>query len=282
MVVNWDRLFTGEDVDGQIDELASEPDSIGELDKIAHRMALELVTRTGVRDPARWVAPLRRRWGWGFEPETLARIGDSLGLTRERVRQMMLAAESFRDPNPRPIPEALIDAIELIDWDEPADVTELLIDSGLSSPESRWSADGILKLLSAYGREGLSLELERRMAEGERQAIVSDEVKRAVRQTRHKSGFLDVRAVCLEGQTLPADKVLAATRQVYPRVAVVGPWLLCSTQKATTVENAAIVQLKIAGNLTGDEIFEGNWEGAAKAPFRPPSTSDSPGRISRS
>ena len=283
METNRARRPSGEGVDALAGKTDSTAGVQGDLDRLADRMALELLRQTQMRDPARWVGALRRRWGWGFEPESLAAVGDSLGVTRERVRQVMRTVESLPKPELRPLPEPLIEAIELIDWDEPNEVSELLIDCGLSSPESRWSPEGIVNVLRACGRDDLSKELQRRLcegaderrtAEGGNQAEVKDALKNAIRQARHKSGFLDTRTVRLDGEPVAVDSVVTATKGIYRRVVAAGPWLLCSTQKATMTENAAIVQLKVAGALSGDEIVEGVQRVLRKhnVPAPPPST----------
>ena len=56
--------------------------------EISDRPLLDLVEATLQRLTERQQDILRRRMGWGIAPQTLAEIGDSYGITRERIRQI--------------------------------------------------------------------------------------------------------------------------------------------------------------------------------------------------
>lgn len=224
------------------------------LDQVALLLSESVVALAGVKP--HWAEMWRRRHGWGCAPETLDALGQRVGVTRERVRQVVMKLDSAADAlNSSPIPEVLVTAIELIDWDSAEDQHQALVCAELVKPGSFWKATAICDLLAVLGcREAADVLSERqaRATLGPDQSLLD-----AVRRGRDKSGLLDMRAVEFEQGLLALETVGNLLPHVFKHSWVSGNWALCRGAKLTSVENTALQQLRVAESLDADELCDG-------------------------
>lgn len=243
-------------------------DSDWDLDAAATYIAALLCREAGFQDE-RWVAPYLSRHGWGQARLTLDQIGRSLGVTRERVRQVIQKIDSRRPMDLDALPEALAEAALAVDWGAPdGELSALLGDLGMTDHPEGWTADALIDLVDACGRSELASELKRRQAQGVLDRKVSPEMLAAVRKARSGLGVLDLRAVRYQGEWLSPEQALRIAQSAYAVVVPVGAWALCRGKRPSSIENAALQQLTIAPVLTAHEIFQGisrtgrnrNWQ----------------------
>ncbi len=250
------------------DAVLSTPIPGSDLDVAAGEVARRLCEQANVASD-KWATAYLARQGWGMEKRTLEAIAQMVGLTRERVRQVMREIDSARPLRLATLPDAVAEAAMAVDWDAPAaEISVLLGDLGMTENLQQWTPQALVDIMAACGREELASELDRRLAQGALDRKVPKELAKAVREARSGLGVIDLRAVRFQGEWLPNDQTLRAVESVYPVVVSVGEWALCRSKKASSMENAAIQQLSVAQVLTGHEIYQGisrtgrnrNWQ----------------------
>lgn len=237
-------------------DTAGSTDSNLELDATADRLALQFLS-LAVKNPHKWREAFLRRRAWGYPKATLAETGSLVGVTPERVRQVMMKVDE-RIPDTDPcLPQALADAVTEVGWDNPGDVQVLLAEIGLVASDRQWSPAGLLDLLRCCGHGSWADAAQARMDEGAAKVGATKNEKRAIRRARSDSGVLDMRLVELVGVRIPVTEVAKLLPFVYRYHVVVGEWALCGGKDGTAVENAAAVQLDVAGELGASELTEG-------------------------
>ncbi|ADB73520.1 sigma factor-like helix-turn-helix DNA-binding protein [Geodermatophilus obscurus] len=102
----------------------------------------------------KWLEALGSRYGLaGADPQTLDEVGRTLGVTRERVRQVQSKAQAHLPSAPVHAP-AVDQALELLDWALPCsaeDLTAALAAAGLTSLPC-WTADAFRAAVGLTGR----------------------------------------------------------------------------------------------------------------------------------
>jgi hypothetical protein len=214
-------------------------------------------------DPDRWGTTWARRHGWGCKKESLARIGDSLGFTRERIRQIQVrldtAASERRELT---VPDRVATMLMAMPWDAGDDIGPSLVEAGLTTTERNWSASGVVDFLRLFGQDEVATFIEEKKQAAD-QALDPDlrpepGLLSAVREARSGLGVLDLRAVVYEGRVLAPEEVSQILPWVYRYSWTSGHWVLCrNTSKLTSLENVALQQLAIAGALDQCELIQG-------------------------
>ncbi len=176
-----------------------------------------------------------RREGWGYAKATLQQIGDELGVTRERARQI----------------------VNELDWTKRSTLRTVPLDPTLSvatlieNSRRAWDPRNVESFLTAIGHAGL-------VEAGKRQARADRELGEALRKLRNPLGFIDCRAV---RNALGINATNAALERACSTVYTVcvreGDWLMASTLPHPNAVTCVLEQLAITTSLSAAEAAEG-------------------------
>lgn len=215
-------------------------DSDWDIDAAARHLAMLLCGEPEV-EADRWCDMYLSRHGWGRAKLTLDAIGTFMGLSRQRVDQVMRKIDAARPLSIETLPSALAEAALAVDWSAPAgEVSALLGDLGMTDRPEEWTAGALIDIFDACGRADLASELKRRQAQGALDRKIPPELISTVREARSGLGVIDLRAVRFQGEWLTPNQALRVVESTYSEVVSVGAWALCRGQKRSAMENAVI------------------------------------------
>jgi hypothetical protein len=122
--------------------------------------ALSIISAILPREPLSRVALIGLRFGLGGQLPTLDEVGNDMGLTRERVRQLQQGVSRELPRIPLPLAPAIDNSLQVIDHALPCGTRELaqaLRAAGLSNVEG-WTLAALRAIASVSGRELPPLE----------------------------------------------------------------------------------------------------------------------------
>lgn len=187
------------------------------------------------------------RFGWGKEPQTLDSIGEQMGVTRERVRQivnrLLTNGAERRWPIGGAVRENIASLIECGTFDE--------FDGFLGS----WSLNSLTDLFERLGALEIAEEIRSKVMETFK---VPKELEKAIRSTRLKLGFLSMQQ--LETNTnhlFSRDYLEKAVRSVYSSTSFFDDWALAGTAHDTQTQNAISIQFAMNEVISVPELLEG-------------------------
>jgi hypothetical protein len=230
------------------------------LDELDDESTLEMVARSLCREIGRQVGAndraqeaLAMRMGWGQDAAILERIGDALGVTRERARQILSPIQRRMPVRRFQLPPCVMEALEVVVSDDGNPLGSELVARGLSDSAS-WGLDGVVSLTRELGHASLAAAVQESV---EQRAKTLECLAEAVRRARSFTGFVDLRAVEDKASTVPADLAFDALAAKYPRSARSGYWAFAATGKRALAETSALQQLAVSRPLAVDELWIG-------------------------
>jgi hypothetical protein len=226
------------------------------LEQVAEALIREYLQLDGGRLDDEWVYLMLRRYSWGFPIATLDTIGQEIGLTRERVRQIQSRLEGFIGLRKWPLPDLLISALEVVSDGGFRKIQTALVESGLVADDD-WTPEEFVKLLEWFGYRDESVILSGRFAEAE--AKFSDpEAARAVRNARHKMGIIRLDSVArIDGSLIEPKMVKEVAEQLYSRVYESHGWLMVGSAQTNMIESGVGFQFFVTPELTAEELIDG-------------------------
>lgn len=224
------------------------------LESSANLMVQELWHRDGGRLEHERMLGIGRRFGIGSQVETLDKVGESLELTRERVRQIEKCFDPYLGKRVWPITEPMQFIYEYIKNNDSSDVFDDLAGLKLSGSTVNWDRDMFERLLEAYGHPDTVEELK---GLGEPMELDS-EFKKVVRKHRNGSGFFDLRTFVNEsGVYEQPDVLFKYLADVYKFAFRSGDVALAGGIKGTQAQNAVEKQFAVCSEISGEELVEG-------------------------
>lgn len=227
------------------------------LEQVARAIVEEYAWLLGGSMEDVWVEAMLARQSWGLPKATLQEIGDQVGVTRERVRQVLSRFDSLVGQRIWPTPVVLADVVTSIANQNPGSVPRTIQRSGFGVDDD-WTAAEIAMLLEWFGHKPLA-EILRRQWDAEREAVqVTDDVVEAIRSTRSPLGFLNASAVLSStGAPLHLERVVEAAAQLYSRCFRHNNWLLVGRREKTMAEGTLARQFSVTREQSIDEIVDG-------------------------
>lgn len=225
------------------------------LEQVARAIIAEYIALDGYRLSTDWIDAVQKRHSWGAPQATLADLGQDLGLTRERVRQVLDRLEALVGQRRWPVPALLAETVERLRDAGFRDSPRVLFDGGLVTDDD-WTIDEVAELLDWFGQQEVAGGL-RLQALPEEQPTVDPDLEMAVQSSRNKMGLTNVDLVPSPTGLYPREAVIDALRKRYGRVYVSGNWAISGDAKQTMVEGAAARQLAVTSPLSREELIEG-------------------------
>ena len=224
------------------------------LESSANLIVHELWKRDGCRLEHERMLGVARRIGIGSQVETLDKVGESLELTRERVRQIEKRFVPHLGQRVWPITAPMQFVYEYIKNNDSSDIFDDLVGLNLSDSAVNWDRDMFERLLEAYGHSDLVEELK-----GLGEPIELDfEFKKVIRKHRNGSGFFDLRTFVNEsGEYEQPDAVFEYLPHVYKFAFRSGDVALAGDIKGTQAQNAVEKQFAVCSEISGEELVEG-------------------------
>jgi len=248
------------------------------LEEVAGRLLDNYRRMDGERLSSDWTQYFLRRFSWGFPKATLDEIGVEAGVTRERVRQVQSRLADYVGWRRWPMPDVLIEVLELLKKSNFSDVENALASAPFVR-DNDWTAEELIRLFDWFGYPYVSSRLKAEFnqvdiaqieKQKENQAIESE-----IRRFRSPLGLLNSQSVHLpDGSQVESDLVKIVTRGMYGRYFDSGDWILCGVKDSlTTVERTAAQQLSVVSPLPTSEVYEGmerhrTYKGAPALPPR--------------
>lgn len=238
------------------------PDSanFATLEDAAAAFIREVIFVDGDRLDQRWIEATLRRQSWGYRGATLDEIGKHLGLTRERVRQVLKRLQACAGERRWPLPLLLVEAVEEIQRSEFEDIPSVLQASGLVVDDD-WTGEELADLLEWLGYGHISAAMRAHLKQQElaveARRAADDGLRSAIAHTRSGMGLIDLRALALQSGIQEEERLVELIRDRYARVFRSGDWILAGDKDDTTLESVAKRQLWVHSPLPASEIYEG-------------------------
>ncbi len=227
-----------------------------ELETLARAIVEEYVLLDGNRLDESWVDAVLARQSWGVPAATLQQIGDDVGVTRERVRQILARLEALIGQRIWPVPELLSDVVAAVANQEPQSVPSTIKMGGFGEDDD-WTAEEVAVLLEWFGHDASAGALRSAWEQAARVAEVTGEEASAVRKARSPLGFLDLTTVSLpNGSLLTEEQAERVARDTYSRVFKNNHWMLVGSKSKTTAEGVVGRQFCAADSQSADEIMQ--------------------------
>lgn len=225
------------------------------LDSVARALIAEYLNLDGNRLGSEWIGALQQRLSWGAPKATLQELGDSLSLTRERVRQVLARVESRLGLRRWALPALLADIVESMEAASYARTPEVILSSGLTHDDD-WTTEEIASLIEWFGYPRIADGI-RAKAEEARAAASNPELVRALRKGRAITGIAQLTSIAYKDQLLTVTEAEKGLKSIYSRVYVAGEWALAGDAKSGMMENAAGRQFGVTIRLSTSELIEG-------------------------
>jgi len=230
---------------------------VNTLEQVARAIVEEYASQLSNHLENVWVEAVLARQSWGVPKSTLQEIGDQVGVTRERVRQILARFDVLVGQRVWPIPSLLAEVVLTIAQGDPETVPTAIKLNGYGADDD-WTAEEIAVLLEWFGHDQLSVELRITWEKAEMDARVTPEDARSVRASRSALGFLNTAAVTsADGSFMDPSRVCKIAHQLYPRSFQQGDWLLVGTRNSTMAEGTVSRQLCAHRTQSTEEITEG-------------------------
>ena len=230
---------------------------VNSLEQVARAIVEEYASQLSNHVEDVWVEAVMARQSWGVSKATLQVIGDQVGVTRERVRQILSNFESLVGQRVWPIPSLLAEVVLTIAQGNPEAVPSAIKINGYGFDDD-WTAEEIAVLLEWFGHDQLAAQLRISWEQAENDALFTPEDARSVRASRSELGFLNVAAVAsIDGSLMDSMKVFGIASQLYSRVYQQGNWLLVGKRDSTMAEGTVSRQFSANRTQTTVEIIEG-------------------------
>jgi Sigma-70, region 4 len=231
------------------------------LEDVAAAIVEEYIAYDGNRLDQRWVTWILRRFSWGMPGATLDEIGKEVGVTRERIRQVITRISQPAGSRVWPLPAVVSGAIESLHDHDYLSVQDVLLDAGFVTDDD-WTPEEITELLRwlGYSQAAQALEGHFETAELAQRELWDQnaELISLIRAARSKMGVIRTDTVAgSDGTLLDQATVEQLLPVAYPRVVTSGPWSLVSNEAGTSLENAAGRQLGLIQPLAVSELYEG-------------------------
>ena len=228
-----------------------------ELETLARAIVEEYVHLDGNRLDESWVDAVLARQSWGVPAATLQQIGDDVGVTRERVRQILARLDALIGQRIWPVPELLSDVVAAVANQEPQTVPSTIKLGGFGEDDD-WTAEEVAVLLEWFGHGASAGALRSAWEQAAGEAEVTREEASAVRKARSALGFLDLTTVSLtDGGLLTPEEAERAARDTYSKVFKHNHWMLVGSKSRTTAEGVVGRQFCAADLQSSDEIMQG-------------------------
>lgn len=230
---------------------------VNTLEQVARAIIEEYASQLGSHLEGVWVEAVLARQSWGVPKSTLQEIGDQVGVTRERVRQILARFDVLVGQRVWPIPSLLAEVVLTIAQGDPETVPTAIKSNGYGADDD-WTAEEIAVLLEWFGHDQLSAELRISWEKADMVARVTPEDAKAVRASRSALGFLNTMTVTsTDGSFMDPSRVCKIANQLYPRTFQQGNWLLVGTRNSTMAEGTVSRQLCANHTQSTEEIIEG-------------------------
>jgi len=224
------------------------------LDESATLMVDELWLRDGGRLDDERLFGIQQRYGIGVPAETLETIGKTLGVTRERIRQIEGRFTPYFAQRRWPITHPMNIVLQEILETDSSEMFENALVIGLSNSSIEWDRTLFERLLRTYGQLNL-LESIRGIGEP---LQIDSEFSRRFRKHRNKIGFIDLRTfINNEGELEDPKTVFKYVQQIYKFSYKSGDIALASDSRGTQAQNAVEKQFAVGSPISGHELVEG-------------------------
>lgn len=226
------------------------------LEGVAEALIKEYLTLDGQRQDERWVGFIMRRQSWGMPKATLDEIGIECGVTRERVRQVIVRIERLVGARQWPLHPVVTEIVEELRKNEFRNVEQVLVDSGFTTDDD-WTPEELVLLLQWLGYRDLANALQSRFDDASEE-FGDPRLAKAIRAARGKTGVFRLDAVAYEdGTQVPSGLALDAARSMYSRVYESSGWLLTGDVRPTAMENGVSRQLAVTDPMTPSDLYDG-------------------------
>ena len=227
-----------------------------ELETLARAIVEEYVLLDGNRLDESWVEAVLARQSWGVPAATLQQIGDDVGVTRERVRQILARLEALIGQRIWPVPELLSDVVAAVADQEPQSVPSTIKLGGFGEDDD-WTAEEVAVLLEWFGHGASAGALRTAWEQAASEAEVTREEASAIRKARSPLGFVDLTTVSLpDGRLLTPEQAERAARDTYSRAFKHNHWMLLGSRTQTAAEGVVGRQFCAADLQSADEIMQ--------------------------
>lgn len=230
---------------------------VNTLEQVARAIVEEYASQLSNHLEDVWVEAVLARQSWGVPKSTLQEIGDQVGVTRERVRQILARFDVLVGQRVWPIPSLLAEVVLTIAQGEPEAVPTAIKLNGYGADDD-WTAEEIAVLLEWFGHDPLAAELRISWEKAEMDARVTPEDATSVRASRSALGFLNIAAVTsTDGSLMDPIRVCTIANQLYSRSFQQGNWLLLGKRDSTMAEGTVSRQLCANRTQSTEEITAG-------------------------
>lgn len=230
-----------------------------DLETLRKYFEQELLARIGYLDNPDWSlgSIFSDRGGWGRPKKTLDDIGNELGITRERVRQIESGVSQVLAVRPRfAMPNFLNQIFESAVSSGPLVAFETIKHDYF--PLDYWTLETFLDFLSKHFSENIVAAWKEALIPGEEDLSQLSDIIRILRDERSEIGFIRLSKAKVHLSSQVPDSLLEiALAKAYPNPVIQGDYALVSRKgEAGFIRNIS-QQLFYCSPLSMDQLYTG-------------------------
>jgi hypothetical protein len=229
------------------------------LESLREYFEQELLARIGYLDNPEWRLDsiFSDRGGWGRPKKTLDDIGNELGLTRERVRQIESGLYQVLCARPRFVmPHFLNEIFRSAVSAGPMVAFETIKDEFF--PASSWTLETFLDFLSSHFSAAITDAWEKALIPGEEDVSQLLEIVQILRDERSEIGFIRLsKAKMRLSSQVPDSRIELALTKAYPNPVIQGDYALVSRKGESGFIRNISQQLFYCSPLSMDQLYTG-------------------------
>lgn len=230
------------------------------LDDAVTKLTSQACARSGmdIIEMVSWVGFIKGRFGWGTQKLSLDQIGQAIGVSKERVRQVqgsIMVNFDFADRELPPILEKILQHSVASPSDDACDALRI---DGFEISES-WAWPRLLGLYNALGHGDKAAAWY--AVNGMTGAVLEDRIfiDKSIRKARSIMGVIKIDSVrdMSTGELISADLVRERIPTLYPVYSICENYAVVSSKGGSSIVSETAKQLGINSPLSLEVIHKG-------------------------